>query len=207
MSLTERIGGIIIAPKTTINYLINNPDWKTPILLPILGGIIWGLIFFVPIQNKTFFELFMSSIFAIGMIIGGLFFLVLKTHIVYFLIRISFKIEDRKEIFNKIFILFGYSFIPIFLRALFILIITIITHRYDLNQTIFSTAKLFPSMDDRNILYPVLANIEIFNIWNLILSALSVQTLFNLTFKKSLIILIIFLLICINVQVGINLYK
>lgn len=195
----ERIGGMIISPKITFRYIIDNPDWLFPLFIMLAGGLISGLASVCMFCKGSAF-LFITSIFGIiGIVLVFWIIWVIKTGIIY-LLAMAF---GGRESFYKLLCLVGYAHIPLFLKEIISGSIALFTSGEIYSQfgVLFSLAKLFPGLDFQNPLCILLFNIEIFIFWNLILCVLGLSLLFKFSYKKSLLIVAIYWSLSVGVQI------
>lgn len=219
MELIERIGGAIVSPKKTFEYLANNPDWKGPFLL-MLVSILLGAGLMIMVFRNMPAEIGVPKVV---MIIGGIAGLIGATIGLYlsWLIRTALiylfgSITKGKARFYALFSVVGYAWIPLFIRGLLYTVVLTIKLPVSLLScgsgschTAMSAMRLptnlaffLPNIEFTSSLLALLSQIDLFIFWSLALMVLGVFLVFKFNLRKSILIVVSYWVLVTVCQTG-----
>lgn len=203
MSLFQRVMGIIVSPAETMKSLINKPRIALPIILIALGLTIFYIIRF-PLYKETLqsgIELAMQNaniqmtpaqidnkvntaaiLNLAGTPFGALMGWIIWASLIFALIKI-FKGEGRYKQYLSV---TGYSYVIMILYYVLSLIISLATNTLATDLSITSAANLLPAgtKDTLPFIYGVLAGVEVFAIWRLVVTGIGLKLLSKLSSIK-----------------------
>ena len=219
MNLIEKIGGAIVSPRKTFEYLANNPDWKGPFLL-MLVSIFLGMGLMIMIFHNMPTEIGVPrSVLIVGSI-GGLVAIAVTCYIGWLirtaLIYLFGSIAKGRARFYALFSVVGYAWIPLFIRGLLYTVVFTIKPPVGLLScgsssyyAAMSAMRLptnliffFPSIEHTSPLIALLSQIDLFLFWGLALMVLGVFFVFRFNLKKSILIVFSYWVLTIACQTG-----
>lgn len=218
MKLIERIGGTIVSPKKTFEYLANNPDWKGPFLL-MLVSILLGAGLMIMVFHNMPAEIGVPKVV---MIIGGIAGLIGATIGLYlsWLIRTALiylfgSITKGKARFYALFSVVGYAWIPLFIRGLLYTVVLTIKlpvsllscgsgsyHAAMSAMRVPTNLAFFFPIEHTSPLFTLLNQIDLFIFWGLTLMVLGVFFVFRFNLKKSILIVAFYWVLVTACQTG-----
>lgn len=218
MKLIERIGGTIVNPKKTFEYLANNPDWKGPFLL-MLVSILLGAGLMIMVFRNMPAEIGVPKVV---MIIGGIAGLIGATIGLYlsWLIRTALtylfgSITKGKARFYALFSVVGYAWIPLFIKGLLGTVVFTIKPPVGLlscksgscaagmaTMRFPSNLAFFLPIEHISPLFALLSQIDLFIFWSLALMVLGVFFVFRFNLKKSILIVAFYWVLVTACQIG-----
>ena len=204
MKLIERIGGAIVSPRKTFEYLANNPDWKGPFLLMLVSIFLGTGLMIMIFRNMPAEMGVPRSVLIIGSI-GGLVGATIGLYIGWLirtaLIYLFGSIAKGKARFYTLFSVVGYAWIPLFIRGLLYTVVLTIKPPVDLLScgsgschAVMSTMRVptnlafFLPIEHTSPLFALLNQIDLFIFWSLALMALGVFLVFKFNLKKSILV-------------------
>ncbi|MBU4310028.1 YIP1 family protein [bacterium] len=204
MKLIERIGGAVVSPKKTFEYLSSNPDWKGPFLL-MLVSIFMGAGLMIMIFRNMPAEIGVPKVVMLVGSIAGLVAVLIGLYLGW-LIRTAFiylfgNIAKGKARFYSLFSVVGYAWIPLFIRSLLYTVVFTIRSPVGLLScksgscaTAMSAMRVptnlafFFPVQPTSPLFTLLNQIDLFLFWGLALMVLGVFCVFKFNLKKSILI-------------------
>ncbi len=219
MKLIERIGGAIVSPKKTFEYLSNNPDWKGPFLLMLVSIFLGAGLMIMVYRNMPAEIGIPRSVLLVGSIAGlvaGLIGLYLSWLIRTALIYLFGSIAKGKARFYALFSVVGYAWIPLFIKGL--LGTVIFTGKPPVGllscgsgscaagmaamRLPSNLAFFFSGVEHTSLLFALLSQIDLFIFWSLALMALGIFFVFRFNFKKSILIVVSYWVLVTACQTG-----
>lgn len=219
MKLIERIGGAIVSPRKTFEYLSDNPDWKGPFLLMLVSILLGAGLVIMIFRNMPTEIGVPKAVMIIGSIaglIGVTISLYLGWLIRTALIYLFGNIAKGKARFYSLFSVVGYAWIPLFIRSLlYTVVLTIrspvglLSYKSGSCATAMSAMRLpinlaffLPSIEHTSPLFALLNQIDLFIFWSLALMALGVFFIFRFNLKKSILIVFSYWVLVTACQTG-----
>ena len=218
MKLIERIGGAIVSPKKTFEYLSDNPDWKGPFLLMLVSILLGAGLMIMVFRNMPAEIGVPKVVMLVGSIaglIGATIGLYLSWLIRTALIYLFGNIAKGKARFYSLFSVVGYAWIPLFIKGLLGTVVFTIKPPVGLlscksgSCAAGMAAMRFPSnlafflpIEHTSPLFALLSQIDLFIFWSLALMMLGVFFVFRFSLKKSILIVASYWVLVTACQTG-----
>lgn len=218
MNLVERIGGAIVSPKKTFEYLSHNPDWKGPFLLMLISIFLGAGLVIMVFRNmpaEIGVPKAMLLIGSIAVLVGVTISLYLGWLIRTALIYLFGNIAKGKARFYPLFSVVGYAWIPLFIRGLFYTVVLTIKlpvgllscgsgsrHAAMSAMRVPTNLAFFFSIEHTSPLFTLLNQIDLFIFWSLTLMVIGVFFVFKFNLKKSILIVASYWVLVTACQTG-----
>lgn len=218
MKLVERIGGAIVSPKKTFEYLANSPDWKGPFLL-MLVSILLGMGLMIMIFRSMPAEIGVPKVVMIigstAGLIGATISLYLSWLIRTALIYLFGSITKGKARFYALFSVMGYAWIPLFIRSLLYTVVFTIQpplgllscgsgscHAAMSAMRVPTNLAFFIPIEHISPLFALLNQVDLFIFWSLALMVLGIFFVLKFNPKKSILIVTSYWVLVTACQTG-----
>lgn len=219
MKLIERIGGAIVSPRKTFEYLSSNPDWKGPFLLMLVSILLGAGLMIMVFRNMPAEIGVPKAIMIIGGIAGLIgatigFYLswLIRTALIY----LFGSIAKGKARFYSLFSVVGYAWTPLFIKGFLGTVIFtlkppagLLSCKSGSCATAMSTMRVptnlaffLPSIEHTSPLFALLSQIDLFIFWSLALMVFGAFFVFKFNFKKSILIVVSYWVLVTACQTG-----
>jgi len=225
-SRLECLGGVIVSPIKTFEYLATKPQWLFPLIILVL----WVLVDFVlrtamflgtmfpammaqmgggdtgahaPVYARVLMGMFFGSIECLFATIGTGAVLLAMAGVLY-LLAMAFRAKPH---FYPLAAALTYAeFVPRLARASVGEVIPLITGNFSFIQPTLPSGvlEIFSETIFPSLLRPLLGRIELFHIWSFALVAVSLQFTAGVTKKKAVLITALYWVVCILVITGVT---
>lgn len=213
----ERLGGMLLAPRSALRDVAGQPDWIAPLSLVLVFALLGSMA-----QSGKFLEAVGGSgggisdserilivivpfLMVVGMLAFNLGAWVVRTGCIWLLARIS----GEKTRFYPLLSAVGYASLPEWLFGGIITACVIAFGGADLSPTFSiapptSLAGLFPDLTAENMpLQHLLGRIEPFGLWSLVLAVIGVQRVCGCAMRKAALIGAIYWMLVLGTTVGV----
>jgi hypothetical protein len=206
----QRIIGVLISPDETFASIARQPDFFAPLLIILILAAIGGFIFAQRVdftapareameQRGNMSEAQIESALKITATIskvisyGSPLFSVIVLLIVAAVFMLAFRMMGSEGTFKQAFSVTLYAWMP--LTILNIIVIVIIASKtgitaLDLPTLVMSNPAFLVTLKEHPLLFPLLASIDIFTIWTLVLFTFGFSYVSNFSKSKSAAIVI-----------------
>lgn len=223
-SRLECLGGVIVSPVKTFEYLAAKPQW----LFPLIVLALWVLVGFVlrmamlfgtmfptmmgqmgggdtgaqiPVYASILIGIFFAAIEGVFATIGTVAVFLAMAGVLY-LIAIAFRTKPH---FYPLAAALAYAeFVPRLAQASVKEVIPLFTGNFSLIQPTLPTGvrEILHETDFPALLQPLLTRVELFHIWSFVLVAISLRFTAGVTKKKALLMTALYWAVCILVITG-----
>ncbi|MDQ6803242.1 MAG: YIP1 family protein [Acidobacteriota bacterium] len=206
----QRIIGVLISPDETFASIARQPDFLAPLLLILILAVVGGIIFAQRVdfaapareameQRGNMSEAQMESALKISAAIGKIFSYgapvvsVIVLLIVSAVLLLAFRMMGGEGTFKQAFAATVYAWMPLTILNIILLVIimakTGIT-ALDLPTLVMSNPAFLVTMKEHPFLFALLASIDIFTIWTLVLFIFGFSHLSKFSKSKSAAVVI-----------------
>ena len=206
----QRIIGVLISPDETFASIARRPDFLAPLLLLLIASAIGGFIFAQRVdftapareameQRGNMSEAQMESALRITAIVskviayGSPLFSVIVLLIVAAVLLMAFRMMGGEGNFKQAFAVTLYSWMPLLILNIIVVIIVAVKTgitALDLPTLVMSNPAFLVTMKEHPLLFALLATIDIFTIWTLVLFIFGFAHVAKFTKSKSAAIVI-----------------
>ncbi|HYS54801.1 MAG TPA: Yip1 family protein [Thermoanaerobaculia bacterium] len=185
----QRIVGVLISPDETFASIARQPDFLVPLILILVGSVIGGIIFAQRVdfmsaareameERGNMTEAQIDSAVRIGSIIGKSFAYasplvsVIALLVVAAVMLLAFRLMGGEGTFQQAFATTTYAWMPGLIKSIIITIIIAVKSgvtAVDLPTLVRSNLAFLVTMKEHPMLFSLLASIDIFGIWTLVL--------------------------------------
>jgi len=225
-SRLECLGGVIVSPIKTFEYLATKPQWLLPLIILALwvllgyvlkSAMLVGTMFpamigqmgggdtsaQVPVYANVLVGIFFGAIEWLFGAIGTVAVFLAMAGILY-LLTMAFR---AKPYFYPLAATLAYAeFVPRLARASVREVIPLFTGNFSLIRPTLPTGilEIFGKTDFPSLLQPLLGRVELFHIWSFALVAISLKFTAGVTKKKAVLITALYWVVCILAVTGVT---
>jgi hypothetical protein len=201
ISFWERLVGVIISPKETMEDLVNKPRVLFPFFIVAFGSLIFYLIrlpLYKEMINRSL-ELQLQesgSQFSSGQsgfiqnvgIIGGLIGTSIASLVIWLIVAFAFflliKVFKGEGKFKQYLSILGYSYVINALYLMISLFVSYFSNNLFFDSSIASIVEIFAPNLKGSLIYGVLRGIDLFGIWQYIVISLGMASLSKISKEK-----------------------